>query len=67
MSGVMVRANQYSRRDEKAFYKSVVKSLLKNQVDYQGKKKNPSDAAALASPATLKLKSLELELTQTRM
>jgi len=31
MSGVTGRANRHSRRDEKAFKKSVVNSLLKNE------------------------------------
>jgi len=36
LSGVAGRANQYRRRDEKGFYRSVVHSLSRNAYDDQG-------------------------------
>ena len=54
ITGLNGRADNYNRRDAKAFYKSLVNSLLREQLDKEGQKTHPSESMAIAAPAEVR-------------
>ena len=54
ITGLNGRADNYNRRDAKAFYKSLVNSLLREQLDKEGQKTYPSESMAIAAPAEVR-------------